>query len=359
MSSTFGNALKITIFGQSHAPAIGVCMEGFPAGFTPDFDELNAFLARRAPGQGAYTTARREPDRPEFLAGLVRGHTCGAPVTAIIRNTDTRSGDYAAFTDVPRPSHADYPAQVKWQGAQDSAGGGHFSGRLTAPLCIAGGLCLQYLHARGIEITAHIERIGAAQDRRFTPTQPETLAKAKLPVLDPDSAEAMLAQIAAAKAEGDSVGGCIECAVTGLPAGLGSPMFGGMENRIAAIVFGIPAVKGVEFGEGFGAARLRGSENNDGFCVRDGKISTLTNHCGGILGGITNGMPLRFRAAVKPTPSIFRPQRSVNLETMEETTLQIQGRHDPCIVPRAVPVMEAAAAIAIYDALLGYQKERM
>lgn len=352
MSSTFGNALKITIFGQSHAPAIGVCMEGFPAGFTPDFDELNAFLAQRAPGQGAYTTARREPDRPEFLAGLVRGHTCGAPVTAIIRNTDTRSGDYAAFTDVPRPSHADYPAQVKWQGAQDSAGGGHFSGRLTAPLCIAGGLCLQYLHARGIEITAHIERIGAAQDRRFTPTQPETLAKAKLPVLDPDSAEAMLAQIAAAKAEGDSVGGCIECAVTGLPAGLGSPMFGGMENRLAQILFGIPAVKGVEFGSGFACAGMRGSEHNDPYFMQDGAVRTRTNHAGGILGGLTTAMPVIFRVAVKPTPSIARPQESVSLQRGEDAVLEIHGRHDPCIVPRAVPCVEAAAAIAILDALL-------
>lgn len=352
MSSTFGNALKITIFGQSHAPAIGVCMEGFPAGFTPDFDELNAFLARRAPGQGAYTTARREPDRPEFLAGLVRGHTCGAPVTAIIRNTDTRSGDYAAFTDVPRPSHADYPAQVKWQGAQDSAGGGHFSGRLTAPLCIAGGLCLQYLHARGIEITAHIERIGAAQDRRFTPTQPETLAKAKLPVLDPDSAEAMLAQIAAARAEGDSVGGCIECAVTGLPAGLGSPMFGGMENRLAQILFGIPAVKGVEFGSGFACAGMRGSEHNDPYFMQDGAVRTRTNHAGGILGGLTTAMPVIFRVAVKPTPSIARPQESVSLQRGEDAVLEIHGRHDPCIVPRAVPCVEAAAAIAILDALL-------
>lgn len=352
MSSTFGNALKITIFGQSHAPAIGVCMEGFPAGFTPDFDELNAFLARRAPGQGAYTTARREPDRPEFLAGLVRGHTCGAPVTAIIRNTDTRSGDYAAFTEVPRPSHADYPAQVKWQGAQDSAGGGHFSGRLTAPLCIAGGLCLQYLHARGIEITAHIERIGAAQDRRFTPTQPETLAKAKLPVLDPDSAEAMLAQIAAAKAEGDSVGGCIECAVTGLPAGLGSPMFGGMENRLAQILFGIPAVKGVEFGSGFACAGMRGSEHNDPYFMQDGAVRTRTNHAGGILGGLTTAMPVIFRVAVKPTPSIARPQESVSLQRGEDAVLEIHGRHDPCIVPRAVPCVEAAAAIAILDALL-------
>ena len=265
-------------------------LDGVPAGQAIDLDELQRFLDRRAPGRAEYATPRKEADRPEFLSGLVGNVTCGAPLAAIIRNTNTRSGDYSNLAVVPRPGHADYTAAVKYGGAQGAK---------------------------------------------------------------------MREAIAAAKAEGDSVGGIIEVAAFGLPVGLGDPMFGGMENRIAAIVFGIPAVKGVEFGEGFGAARLRGSENNDGFCVRDGKIGTITNHCGGILGGITNGMPLRFRAAVKPTPSIFRPQQSVNLETMEETTLQIQGRHDPCIVPRAVPVMEAAAAIAIYDALLGYQKERM
>lgn len=353
MSSSFGSALKITVFGQSHAPAIGVCMEGFPAGFSPDFEALSAFLARRAPGQGAHTTARREPDRPEFLAGLVNGHTCGAPLTAIIRNTDTRSGDYAAFTDVPRPSHADYPAQVKWGGAQDAAGGGHFSGRLTAPVCIAGGLCLQYLKQRGIEIGAHIERIGAASDRRFSPVQPELpVPSGKLAVLDAACAERMLSEIAAARAEGDSVGGCIECAVTGLPAGLGSPMFGGMENRLSQILFGIPAVKGVEFGSGFACAGLRGSENNDPYCMENGEVRTRTNNAGGILGGLTTGMPLIFRVAVKPTPSIARPQESVRLSERQDTVLEIRGRHDPCIVPRAVPCVEAAAAIAILDALL-------
>ena len=215
---------------------------------------------------------------------------------------------------------------------------------------------MQLLRREGIEIISRIAAIAGVEDAGALTA---STAEKKFPVVDDAQGTKMREAIAAAKAEGDSVGGIIEVAAFGLPVGLGDPMFGGMENRIAAIVFGIPAVKGVEFGEGFGAARLRGSENNDGFCVRDGKIGTITNHCGGILGGITNGMPLRFRAAVKPTPSIFRPQRSVNLETMEETTLQIQGRHDPCIVPRAVPVMEAAAAIAIYDALLGYQKERM
>lgn len=356
MSSTYGEHLKLSIFGQSHAPAIGMTLDGVPAGQAIDLDELQRFLDRRAPGRAEYATPRKEADRPEFLSGLVGNVTCGAPLAAIIRNTNTRSGDYSNLAVVPRPGHADYTAAVKYGGAQDAAGGGHFSGRLTAPLCIAGGVCLQLLRREGIEIISRIAAIAGVEDLGELTA---STAEKKFPVVDDAQGTKMREAIAAAKAEGDSVGGIIEVAAFGLPVGLGDPMFGGMENRIAAIVFGIPAVKGVEFGEGFGAARLRGSENNDGFCVRDGKIGTITNHCGGILGGITNGMPLRFRAAVKPTPSIFRPQRSVNLETMEETTLQIQGRHDPCIVPRAVPVMEAAAAIAIYDALLGYQKERM
>ena len=356
MSSTYGEHLKLSIFGQSHAPAIGMTLDGIPAGQAIDLDELQRFLDRRAPGRAEYATPRKEADRPEFLSGLVGNVTCGAPLAAIIRNTNTRSGDYSNLAVVPRPGHADYTAAVKYGGAQDAVGGGHFSGRLTAPLCIAGGICLQLLRHEGIEIISRIAAIAGVEDAGALTA---STAEKKFPVVDDAQGTKMREAIAAAKAEGDSVGGIIEVAAFGLPVGLGDPMFGGMENRIAAIVFGIPAVKGVEFGEGFGAARLRGSENNDGFCVRDGKIGTITNHCGGILGGITNGMPLRFRAAVKPTPSIFRPQRSVNLETMEETTLQIQGRHDPCIVPRAVPVMEAAAAIAIYDALLGYQKERM
>ena len=356
MSSTYGEHLKLSIFGQSHAPAIGMTLDGVPAGQAIDLDELQRFLDRRAPGRAEYATPRKEADRPEFLSGLVGNVTCGAPLAAIIRNTNTRSGDYSNLAVVPRPGHADYTAAVKYGGVQDAAGGGHFSGRLTAPLCIAGGVCLQLLRREGIEIVSRIAAIAGVEDAGELTA---STAEKKFPVVDDAQGTKMREAIAAAKAEGDSVGGIIEVAAFGLPVGLGDPMFGGMENRIAAIVFGIPAVKGVEFGEGFGAARLRGSENNDGFCVRDGKIGTITNHCGGILGGITNGMPLRFRAAVKPTPSIFRPQRSVNLETMEETTLQIQGRHDPCIVPRAVPVMEAAAAIAIYDALLGYERERM
>lgn len=355
MSSSYGENIRMTIFGQSHSAAIGVALEGIPAGESVDLEQLGRFLSRRAPGRNEYSTARREADMPEFLSGIKNGVTCGAPIAAIIRNTDTRSGDYANIALTPRPGHADYTARVKFGGAEDQAGGGHFSGRLTAPLCIAGGICLQILRRQGIEVISRIAEIGGAADEGELVC---STAEKPFPVVSDECGERMRAVIAKAKAEGDSVGGVIECAVTGLPAGLGEPMFGGMENRIAAAVFGIPAVKGIEFGAGFSAARLRGSENNDPYCVRDGKISTASNNCGGILGGITNGMPLVFRAAIKPTPSIAKPQQTVNLSTGEAETLRIAGRHDPCIVPRAVPCMEAAAAIAVYDALLGYKKEK-
>ena len=354
MSSTYGENLHLTIFGQSHSPAIGMTLEGIPAGEQIDFEALQRFLERRAPGRNAYSTARKEADAPEFLSGLRGDTTCGVPLTAIIRNGDTRSKDYAPFSAVPRPGHADYTANVKYFGFQDYAGGGHFSGRLTAPLCIAGGVCLQILRRRGIEVISRIKAIGDVEDP--SPLSASTAEKA-FPTVDEAAGEAMQAAIAQAKAQGDSLGGVIECAVLGLPAGLGDPMFGGMENRIAGIVFGIPAVKGVEFGAGFAAAKLRGSQNNDSYTVQDGRIETRSNHCGGILGGITNGMPLVFRAAIKPTPSIAMEQDSINLETLTEEKLRVGGRHDPCIVPRAVPVIEAAAAIAVYDALLGRKKE--
>ena len=354
MSSSYGENLRITIFGQSHSTAIGVTMEGLPPALPLDLEELERFLARRAPGKNAWSTARKEADRPEFLSGLKDGLTCGTPLTAIIRNTNTRSGDYDAFAQVPRPGHADYTAEVKYLGAQDRAGGGHFSGRLTAPLCIAGGVCLQLLKREGIRVISRIAQLGGISDEGELIS---STAEKEFPVVCDASGRAMRERIAAVRAEGDSVGGIVECAVLGLPAGLGDPMFDGMENRIAAIIFGIPAVKGIEFGAGFSAAGMTGSENNDPFTVEDGRIVTVTNNCGGILGGITTGMPLRFRAAFKPTPSIARLQRSVNMKTLEPTELAITGRHDPCIVPRAVPCVEAAAAIAVYDALLQRRKE--
>lgn len=354
MCSTYGEYLKLSIFGQSHGAAIGACLDGIPAGLPVDTDALAAFLGRRAPGRNAYSTPRKEADAPEILAGIVDGFTCGAPIAAIIRNTNTRSGDYDNLKDCPRPGHADYTAQIKYGGYQDTAGGGHFSGRLTAPLCIAGGLCKQWLEKEGICISAHIAAIAGIHDRPFDPVDPEIRAiRADFPVLEEAKGAEMREKIEEARSVGDSVGGIVECAVVGLSAGLGEPMFGGMEGRLAQILYGIPAVKGVEFGDGFGVADRLGSENNDPFRILEGKVVTTTNHCGGILGGITDGMPLLFRAAFKPTPSISKPQESVSLSDLENRELIVKGRHDPCIVPRAVPVVEAAAAIALMDILLG------
>ena len=354
MSSVYTGNLTVAIFGQSHAPAIGVTIDGLPAGLPVDLDALQQFLRRRAPGQNAWSTPRKEADAPEILCGLSNGRTCGAPLTAIIRNTNTRSGDYDNLRDTPRPGHADYTAQMKFSGAQDVAGGGHFSGRLTAPLCIAGGICLQLLETQGVTVRARIVSVGAVTDDSpfLTP-----VGEKAFPAVSDAAAAAMQAEIAAARADGDSVGGVIECVVEGLPAGVGDPMFGGLENLISRAVFAIPAVKGIEFGAGFAAARMRGSENNDPFRVENGVVVTETNHCGGILGGISDGMPIVFRAAFKPTPSIARQQRSVSLGQLENKTLVIQGRHDPCIVPRAVPCVEAAAAIAVLDAVMARKEE--
>jgi len=355
MSSTYGDILKLSIFGESHGPAIGMTLDGVPAGLPVDLEELQAFLNRRAPGQKAHSTTRRESDTPEFLSGLLNGFTTGAPIAAIIRNNNQRSADYDTQKDIPRPGHADFTAQMKYHGYQDVAGGGHFSGRLTAPLCIAGGLCKQWLAQRNIHIGAHISVIaGVADDPVYLDwCNPDLSAIEKdFPVLNPDAGAKMREQIEIARKDGDSVGGIIECVVTGLPAGIGDPMFGGMESRIAQIVYGIPAVKGLDFGSGFSGSYLRGSQNNDAYSIQDGAIKACSNNAGGILGGITNGMPLVFQTAIKPTPSIAKLQRSVSFSRMTEQDLEITGRHDPCIVPRAVPVIEAAAAIAIFDAML-------
>ncbi len=353
MSSSFNGNIKFTIFGQSHSPAIGVTVEGLPAGFEPDMSELARFMQRRAPGRNEFSTPRSEADSPEFISGLFDGRLCGTPLTAIIKNTNTRSGDYSELKYKPRPGHADFTAGERYNDAQDYTGGGHFSGRLTAPLCIVGGLCLQLLKAEGISVITRIAELGCVSDKG----EICSTADKPFPVVDDECGEKMKAAILSAKENGDSIGGVIECAVLGCPAGIGDPMFGGMENRISTLVFAIPAVKGIEFGAGFGAARMLGSENNDPFAVENGNIITKTNNCGGILGGITTGMPIVFRAAVKPTPSIAIAQDTVDLRTMESTKLTVHGRHDPCIVPRAVPCIEAAAAIAVYDALLEKRKD--
>ena len=356
MSSEFGNLLHISVFGQSHGRAIGVVVDGLPAGEEIDLEELQRFLDRRRPGNSPLSTARRETDVPEFLSGLEGGRTCGAPLCAVIPNADQRSKDYGELQDKPRPGHADYTAWAKWGGHADMRGGGHFSGRLTAPLCVAGGIAKQVLARRGVFVGAHLAAVAGIPDRPF-PLRPaaalfDEIAAKPFPVLDGEAGERMQSAILAAKNGLDSVGGVIECAAVGLPAGLGDPMFDGMENRLAAALFGIPAVKGVEFGEGFRAAALRGSENNDPFTVEDGRVQAAANHAGGILGGITTGMPLVLRAAVKPTPSIGKAQKTVRLSAMEDTDLTIHGRHDPCVAHRAVPVVEAVTAAVLLDLLL-------
>lgn len=358
MSSRMGNTVTVEVFGESHARAIGMTLEGLPAGVRIDEEKLHAFMARRAPGRDATATARREADTPQFLCGVRDGVTTGAPITAIIENTDTRSADYSALCTRPRPSHADYTAYVKYGGHNDLRGGGHFSGRLTAPLCIAGGIALQLLEAHGVTVGAHVSRIAGIAD---TPYDAENLTAATLraaagkdfPTLSDEAGIAMHDAILAARADSDSVGGIVECGATGLPAGLGDPMFDGMENRLAAAIFGIPAVRGVEFGAGFAAADLRGSEHNDPFYFAGGEVRTRRNNSGGIQGGITNGMPLLLRAAFKPTPSIAKEQDTVDLATGENVKLTIAGRHDPCVVVRAVPVVEAVTALVLLDAMRG------
>ena len=356
MANQYGNNLKLDIYGGSHAPEIGMHLVGFPAGMPVDTQALQSFLARRAPGQNAFSTQRKEADAPLFLSGLTDGVTNGSVLHAVIKNSDQHSRDYAFVYDTPRPGHADFTALQKYGNSVDLRGGGHFSGRLTAPLCIAGGLALQYLASKGITIGAHIASIADVHDELFGADIPASLlndlTRADFPLLNSDTKDAMQERILAARTDRDSVGGVIECAAVGLPIGLGEHMFDGVEGRIAALAFSVPAVKGVEFGAGFSAAGLRGSENNDAFFTDGKRVFTKTNRCGGILGGMTNGMPLVFRVAFKPTPSIAKEQQTVSLSRMENTTLSISGRHDPCVVLRAVPVIEAVAALAVMDLLL-------
>jgi len=325
MSGTIGNKIKMSIFGQSHANSLGVVIDGLKAGLRIDEEELQCFLDRRAPGKDEFSTKRKEPDKVEFISGLVDGITCGAPVCAIIKNTNIKKKDYKNLENIPRPGHADFTAHEKFGPNMDKSGGGQFSGRMTAPMCIAGGIALQQLAELGIKVNAKIEEIGGIKG------------------------EKMFEEIIKAKKEGDSVGGIIKCEITNMPKGIGDAMFGGIESRISQGIFGIPAVKGIEFGSGFDGSKIRGSFNNDDFIIEDGTVKTATNNHGGILGGISSGMPIVFRVAFKPTPSISRLQRSVNLKTNECVELEIKGRHDPCIVPRALPVVEAVTAFIIYD----------
>lgn len=363
MGSTYGTCCIISIFGESHGPAIGVTVDGFPSGIKFDEDFIKSEMARRAPSSDAFSTTRKEADSFELLSGVHNGFTTGAPITAIIRNSDQHSSDYENIRIRPRPSHADFSAYVRYNNYHDIRGGGHFSGRLTAPIVFAGALCKLALKEQNINIFSHISSIGTVKDDKLSASDMggNDLCGRKFPVLNEDAGEKMKAVISDARANCDSVGGTVECVVSGLPAGLGSPMFYGVESLLSQIIFGIPAVKGLEFGTGFALSAMHGSQANDAFGLdENNNIITTTNHNGGILGGITTGMPVVFTVAFKPTPSIAKAQHTVNLDTMQDEELVIKGRHDPCIVPRAVPVVEAAAAIAFTDMMLmknGYGKE--
>ncbi len=352
MSNTIGEKIRVTVFGQSHAPTIGAVIEGLPAGMAIDMDRVRAFMARRAPGQNAMSTARREKDEPKIIAGLNEwNQTCGAPLTMVIENTDMRSRDYSKLRDMPRPGHADYTAAIKFGGANDVRGGGQFSGRLTAPICFAGAVCMQLLEKKGVRIGAHIASIYDVDDQPFGIPDDAVLDRIEsheFPVIDETAGERMRQRIMEAKQAGDSVGGVVEVCALNVPAGIGDPMFEGMENVLAQAMFGIPAVRGVEFGAGFAAARMRGSQHNDAFGMSpDRSVATKTNHHGGILGGITSGMPIVMRVAFKPTPSISAEQDTISLSKGQNERLVIEGRHDPCIVHRAVPCVESVMALAI------------
>jgi len=351
--NVFGDKIKLSIFGESHGAGIGIILDGLPVGETLDMDEILRQMARRAPGASALTTSRKEADAPEILSGLFDGHTTGAPLAAIIRNTDTRSKDYDPTH--PRPGHADLAAYLKYGGFSDYRGGGHFSGRITAPLVFAGAVCAQILARWDVTVGAHIAAIHNVLDDRFkdpTAEQLTRLSHSPLPLLREDRRAEMETAILEARQAGNSVGGVIECCAVGVPAGLGSPFFGSMESRISAMMYAIPGVKGVSFGAGFDIAAMTGLEANDPIRTDGFNFSTTSNHSGGLNGGITNGMPVILQVAMRPTPSIHQEQETVDLNKMENTTLTIQGRHDPCIAIRAVPVVEAGLAVCLLDAAL-------
>ncbi len=350
--NTWGNKLKVSIFGESHGTGIGIVIDGIPAGTALDLEEIRREMARRAPGNNPLSTPRKEGDEVTIISGFFEGRTTGTPLAGVIMNTNTRSKDYTP--ELIRPGHADFTGFVKYGESHDFRGGGHFSGRITAPLVFAGAIAKQILKQKGIVIGSHLFSLAGVSDTPYDMANlnQETLlsaGKKAFPVLDDTVSEAMQKSILSAKENLDSVGGVVECGILGLPAGLGDPFFGSVESRLSSMMFSIPAVKGIEFGTGFGLTEMNGSEANDAFVVQDGRIYTKTNHNGGINGGITNGMPVVFRLAIKPTPSIAQAQETVNLKTMENTTVSIRGRHDPCIAHRAACVVEAAAAIVILD----------
>ena len=354
MSGMWGSKIKLSIFGESHGNAIGITIDGLPAGFSIDMDKIMMEMSRRAPGKSSLSTPRKESDIPEILSGYFEGKTTGTPLCAIIRNSNTKSKDYSKLKDVMRPGHADYTGAVRYKGFNDYRGGGHFSGRITAPLVFAGAICKQILEVKGIIVSAHINSIGKIKDVSFLESDisDELLNSFKeneLPLINTKLEDEMRQEILSTRSSGDSIGGTIECAILGVSPGIGDPFFDSVESTLAHLMFSVPAVKGIEFGKGFDISKMRGSEANDEYYLENGNIKTKTNNNGGILGGITNGMPIIFNVAIKPTASIFKEQNTVNIVTMEETTLCIEGRHDPCIVQRALPVIEAVAAIGITE----------
>ena len=352
MKNVFGNAITVTLFGESHGDMIGAVLDGLAPGIAIDYEYIDKKLAMRRPS-GKISTARVEADKYNIVSGVYNGYTTGTPLTLLIENTNTKSSDYSALKYKPRPGHADYTAEVKYHGYQDPRGGGHFSGRVTAALVAVGAILTSALSKKGITIGTHISSIGSVTDRGFEDLcrDIEILDSKLFPVLSDESGEKMTALIESVASEGDSIGGVLETAIIGMPAGVGEPWFDSVESRLSHIIFSVPGIKGVEFGDGFAMTTMRGSEANDAFATDGDKVSTVTNHNGGINGGITNGMPIIMRAAVKPTPSIFKEQATVDLREMKNDTLSLRGRHDPCIVHRARAVIDAVAAIAIADML--------
>ena len=355
MGSTWGNRLKISVYGESHGPAIGVLIDGLPSGISIDESQIIKEMGRRAPGFQAGSTTRKEPDLPTILSGIYNGKTTGTPLCIEILNTNQHSQDYDGFTVTPRPGHADYTARLRYKMNNDPRGSGHFSGRLTAPVLFAGAVAKQVLKALcDTDVYGHIIRIGGivgnSWEEEDTPVIP---AEGTFPQENPSVAARMKEEIEAAKLDNDSVGGIVEVMANSFPGGVGSPMWDTVESSFAQLMFGVPAVKGVSFGSGFAVAERRGSQNNDHLVFKDGKLRMSTNHGGGFEGGISNGMPILAQVAFKPTPSIGKEQETVNLETKENVTIQIQGRHDACIVPRALPVAEGCLALALLDAYLG------
>lgn len=356
MSGVWGKKVKFSIFGESHGKGVGITIDGLPSGVKLDLDAIVFEMKRRAPGQDEISTPRKEKDEFQIISGYFNERTTGTPLCAIIWNTDTRSKDYEQLKTLIRPGHADYTGNVKYFGFNDFRGGGHFSGRLTAPLVFAGAIAKQILMEKGIEIGSHIYQIAGIYDSPFDKVNINsellnTTGRRKFPVVDENKGAEMISEILNAKKEQDSVGGVVECAILNLPQGLGSPFFDSVESLLAHLLFSIPGVKGVEFGTGFEITQMKGSEANDEFYVEKDVVKTFTNHSGGILGGITNGMPLIFKAAFKPTASIGKIQKTIDIGKMENAEIKVQGRHDPCIVQRALPVVEAAAAMVILDLL--------